>query len=121
MKSHWIYHNGTRIFIADFSNYGANGAGVKSETAYIIELLKSEPDHSVLSLTSVENTFANEDIIRALSELLPISNKKIKRRAVIGVTGFRRHFLDAFAAVIGNVKFSVFDSFDEACEWLVKP
>jgi hypothetical protein len=107
--------------MADFSGYVNNGPGVKAETQYIIELLKNEPDKSILSLTSVEGTYANEDILRALSELLPITNKKIKRRAVIGVTGFRRHFLDAFAAVIGNVKFSVFDSEKEALDWLTKP
>jgi hypothetical protein len=120
MKSHWIYHNSVRIFIADFSGYGSNGAGVKAEAEYVVQLLRSEPDKSVLSLSTVEGTFANEDILRALTELLPISNKKIKRRAVIGVTGFRRHFLDAFAAVVGNVKFSVFDTTEEALDWLSK-
>jgi hypothetical protein len=121
MKSHWIYYKGVRVFLADFSNYGANGAGVKAETAFVAELLKNEPDHSVLSLTNVEGTFANEDIIRALAELLPITNKKVRRRAVVGVSGFRRHFLDAMAAVIGNIKFSVFDTMEEAYEWLAKP
>lgn len=121
MKSHWVYYNGVRIFLADFSNYGANGAGVKAETQYIIELLKNEPDNSVLSLTDVDGTYANEDILRALAELLPASNKKIKRRAVVGVTGFRRHFLDAFVAVVGNIKFSVFDTGEEAYTWLSKP
>jgi hypothetical protein len=121
MKSHWVYYNSVRIFLADFSNYGANGAGVKAETQYIIQLLNNEPNNSVLSLTNVDGTFANEDILRSLSELLPISNKKVKRRAVTGVTGFRRHFLDAFLAVVGNVKFSAFDTVEEAYEWLSKP
>lgn len=121
MKAHWIYHNSVRIFMADFSHYGSDGAGVKAETEYIIELLKVEKDNSVLSLTNVEGTFANEDIMRALAELLPISNKKVKRRAVVGVTGFRRHFLDAFAAVVGNVKFSAFDTVEEALTWLSRP
>jgi hypothetical protein len=121
MKSHWIFYKGVRIFLADFSNYVSDGAGIKAETQHIIGLLKNEPDHSVLSLSTVDGTFANEDILQALTELVPISNKKVKRRAVIGVSGFRRHFLDAFAAVIGNVKFSVFDTHEEACDWLVKP
>jgi hypothetical protein len=120
MKSHWVYYNGVRIFLADFSNYGANGAGVRAETQYIIELLKNEPDNSVLSLTDVGGTYANEDILHALADLLPTSNKKIKRRAVTGVTGFRRHFLDAFMAVVGSAKFSVFDSGEEAYNWLSK-
>jgi hypothetical protein len=119
MKSHWIYYQDIRIFLADFSNYGSNGPSVKAETQYIIEMLKNEPGHSVLSVTYVEGTFANEDILRALTDLLPISNAKIKRRAVVGVAGFRRHFLDAFASLVGNVKFSAFDTLEQAYAWLV--
>jgi hypothetical protein len=121
MKSRWIYHNSVKIFLADFSNYADDGNGVKAETRYIISLLSNEPDQSVLSLTTVEGTFANEDIMRALSDLLPVSNKKVKRRAVIGVTGFRRHFLEALSALVGNVKFSVFDTQVQAMDWLIKP
>ena len=118
MKSRWAYHKGKRIFIADFSNYGSDAKAVKAETQYIASLLKNEPDHSVLSIASVDGTFANEDVLRALVELVPISNKYIKRRAVTGVTGFRRHFLDAFAKVVGDLKFSVFDTMEQAMDWL---
>ncbi|MDX9991638.1 MAG: hypothetical protein RBS68_06255 [Anaerolineales bacterium] len=121
MQSHWVYHHGVRIFLADFSHYGANAAAVQAETQYIIQILNGEPDHSVLSLTNMEATFANEDILRALSELLPVTNKKVRRRAVTGVSGFRRHFLDAFAATVGNAKFSAFDSDEEAYQWLATP
>lgn len=118
MKSHWIYYQGIRIFLADFSEYGSNGPGVRTEAQYIIEMLKVEPDNSVLSVTYVEGTFANEDILRALADLLPISNKKVKKRAIVGVSGFRRHFLDAFLAAVGNIKFLAFDTLEDAYNWL---
>jgi hypothetical protein len=121
MQSHWTYHQGVRIFLADLSNYGANATAVEAETQYIVQILNAEPDNSVLSLTNVSGTFANEDILRALSALLPVTNKKVRRRAVTGVSGFRRHFLEAFAAIVGNAKFFAFDTAEEAYEWLVKP
>jgi hypothetical protein len=50
---------------------------------------------------------------------VPITNKYVKRRAVVGVSGFRRHFLYAFAKVVGNINFSVFDSLPQALDWIV--
>lgn len=119
MKSRWEYHKGYRIFIADFSHYGSDVQLIRAETQHIISLLKKEPLHSVLSLTTVEDTYANEEILRALAELLPISNQYVKRRAVVGITGFRRHFLDAFVRLVGEVRFSSFDTQQQALDWLV--
>jgi hypothetical protein len=120
MQSHWVEHKGRRVFIADFSNFRDHGAGVMAECEAIKKTLEGEPPHSVLSLTNVEGTFANEDIIKALMELVPITNKRVKRRAVVGMTGFRRHFLYAFAKVVGEINFTVFDTLPEALDWIVK-
>jgi hypothetical protein len=119
MKSHWVFHKGTRIFISDFSNYGSDAAGVRQECRDVVELLKKESFHSVLAVTTVEGTFANEEIIRALVDLVPQTNQYIKRRAVVGVSGFRRHFLDVFGKVVGNLTFSTFETMPEALDWLV--
>jgi hypothetical protein len=116
MKSHWIEHKGKRIFIADFSNFRDDGAGIRAEC----QAIEIEPMHSVLSLTNVDGTFANEDIMKAFVELVPITNKRVKRRALVGVAGFRRHFIYALAKVIGDVNFTVFDTLPEALDWIVK-
>lgn len=120
MKSHWIMHQGRPIFIADFSHFAGDAAGVRAECEGIKEALKREALHSVRSLTNVDGTFANEDVIRALLDLVPVTNTYIKKRAVIGVSGFRRHFLYAFAKVVGNLTFSVFDTPEEALDWLAR-
>jgi hypothetical protein len=119
MKSHWVTHNGTKVFISNFSNLGGDAAAVKAECDSIRAALENEPPRSVLAITNVEGTFANEDILRVLAELVPITNKYVKRRAVVGVSGFRRHFLYAFAKVVGNINFSVFDSLPQALDWIV--
>jgi hypothetical protein len=120
MKSHWVEHKGKRVFISDFSNFRDDGAGVHAECQAIKSELEIEPLHSVLALTNVEGTFANEDIMKALVELVPVTNKRVKRRALIGVAGFRRHFIYALAKVVGDINFTVFDTLPEALDWIVK-
>lgn len=119
MKSHWVEHKGKRVFIADFSNYHDDAAGIRTEGQFVIKELESEPPHSALVISNVEGTFANEDIIKVLVELVPITTKKVKRRAVVGLAGFRRHFLYAFAKVVGDINFTVFDTLLEALDWIV--
>jgi len=60
------------------------------------------------------------DIIGHLVDLVSVTNKYIKKRAVVGVSGYRRHLLYAFSKVVGDLKFSVFDTLDEALAWVVK-
>lgn len=120
MKSHWRIHQGVQVFIADFSQRGGNTAEIEAECEAIKQELNGRPPHSVLSISYVEGTLANEDIIKHLVELVKITNQYIKKRAVVGVSGYRRHLLYAFSKVVGELKFSVFDSLDEALDWLVK-
>lgn len=120
MKSRWLTHKGAPVFIADFSQRGSNAAEIQAECEAIKQVLANEPLHSVLSVSYVEGTLANEDIIKHLVALVPDTNKYIKKRAVVGVSGYRRHLLYAFSKVVGDLKFSVFDTLDEALDWLVK-
>lgn len=120
MKSRWQTHQGVQVFIADFSHRGSNADEIVAECEAIRQALAGEPPHSVLSISYVEGTLANEDIINHLIELVKETNQYIKKRAVVGVIGYRRHLLYAFSKVVGELKFSVFDSLDEALDWLVK-
>ncbi len=120
MKSHWLTHQGIRVFIADFSHRGSNAAEIAAECEAIKQELAGQPPHSILSISYVEGTLANEDIINHMVELVKVTNQYIKKRAVVGVSGYRRHLLYAFSKVVGDLKFSVFDSLDEALNWLVK-
>jgi hypothetical protein len=120
MKSRWVEHKGKRVFIADFSNFHDDAAGVRAEYKAIISEFEIEPVHSVRAISNVEGTFANEDILKVLVEGVSITSKWVKRRAVVGMTGFRRHFLYAFAKVVGDINFTVFDTLPEALDWIVK-
>lgn len=120
MKSHWTTHKGARIFIADFSNYGGDAAAVQAEADYVSQLLQLEPPDSVLSIAHVEGTFANEGTMRTLMTLVPVTTKYVKKRCVVGVRGFRKHLLAGFTRLTGRAQFTIFDTMDEALDFLAR-
>jgi hypothetical protein len=120
MKSHWIVYKGVRIFVADFSNYGSDAAAVQMEADYVIQLLQAEPPASVLSIAHVDGTFANEHTMRTLMNLVPVTNKFVKKRCTVGVRGFRKHLLAGFTRLTGRAQFTILDTMDEACDFLAK-
>jgi len=120
MRSYWIRRNGKRIFIADFSNLGSDAKAVYSETQAIQGILKLETPASVRSITYVEGTYGSPEVIQALADLLPVSNKYIRMRALVGVTGFRKHFLEAFTKLVSDVHFKQFDTLEQALDWLAE-
>jgi hypothetical protein len=119
MKSHWSVYQGKRVFISDFSNCGNNAQAVAEECGAIKATLASEMPKSILAIVDVEGTFVNPEIIQAFRQILPTTNKYVKRRAVIGLSGFRRNFVFLVSNFVGSVNFHAFDTLDEAQEWIV--
>jgi hypothetical protein len=113
-------HKGIRIFIADFSDYGSDAEAVQAEADYIIKTLQAEPPDSALSVAHVDGTFANEKTMRILMNLVPVTNKYVKRRCTVGVRGFRKHLLAGFTKLTGRAQFTICDSLEEAFELLIK-
>jgi hypothetical protein len=120
MKSHWVTHQGKRVFISDFSNLNYDVAAVHEECEAIKTALAGEPPKSILAIVDMEGTFANDKIVGEFRQLLPTTTKDVKRRAVIGLKGFRKHFVFFVTKVVGEVNFSVFDSLNEAQDWIVR-
>lgn len=120
MKSRWVMHRGVDIFIADFSHHGSDAAAIAAECDAIRQELHGRPPHSVRSVSYVEGTLANEDIIHHLLELVKETNQYVQKRAVVGVSGYRRYLLYAFSKVVGDLKFNVFDTLEQALDWLAE-
>ena len=119
MKSHWVEHKGKRIFITDFSRLGSDAESLQAEAAAVIQALKNEPPNSVLAITNVEHTIANEKTMRILRETLPHTNPFVRARAVVGVHGFRKHIVAAFTRLTGRTQFIIFETMEEALDWIV--
>ncbi len=120
MKSRWINHNGVRVFISDFSDYGTDVAAMQTEADEIIKIIQQEPAASILSLALVEGTNANEQTMRVLQKQVSITNPHIKARAIVGLHGFRKHLITAFARITGRTQFIIFETEAEALDYLVK-
>ena len=119
MKSHWITYQNNRIFIADFTNLGTNQHALDEEGKAIKVALEPELTKSVLAITNVDGTYINENMINTFRSILADTNRIVKRRAVVGLGGFRRHFVFLFSKFAGNADFVAFDSLDDACRWIV--
>lgn len=120
MKSHWITHRDKRIFLVDYSNFGANTALIREEAKGIIEAVTHEPPNSVLALTDVRGTTGTLDTIAVMKRVVTSTNKHVRRRAVVGVAGLRESLLDMVNRVTGNKPFASFQDLEAAKEWLVK-
>lgn len=120
MKSHWVEHKGKRVFIAEYSNFGASSAALKVEAEDVIKALTQEPINSVLTISNVVGTTATRDNLQALMDILPHTNKYVKKRCVIGVSGVRWTFVEAFNQLTGRAKLQSFHSLEDALDWIVQ-
>lgn len=120
MKSRWITHRGKRIFLVDYSNFGSNTALIREEAKGIIETVTREPLNSVLALTDVRGTTGTLNTISVMKRVVTSTNRHVRRRAVVGVSGLRESLLDMVNRVTGNKPFAAFQDIEAAKEWLVK-
>jgi hypothetical protein len=119
MKSHWITHRGKRIFLVDYSDFGSNTA-LTEEANGIIEAVTRELPNSVLALSDVRGTTGTLDTLAIMKRVVTSTNRHVRRRAVVGVSGLRESLLDMVNRVTGNKPFAVFQDMEAAKEWLVK-
>ncbi len=120
MKSHWIEHQGKRIFYADYSQFGDDHASLAAEVEQAVWALAAEPLKSVLVLANFEGsepTFANLNVIRRLA---PRSNSAVIKRALLGLSSSSRFFMTTFSNVIGETPVAAFDNKEKALEWLIQ-
>jgi hypothetical protein len=120
MKSHWIEHGGTRVFIADFRGFETDASGLQQECEDIKAELSTQPLKSVRSISVVEGTVGTPEILRVFKDLLPYTSKYVAKRAAVGLTGARRKFLDVIDKLTGGTHFVTFDTLPEALDWIVQ-
>ncbi len=120
MKSYWTEHQGKRVFIAEYSNFGLNSAALQKEADEIIAALQREPPDSVLAISNVAGTTASTENLQILKSILPHTNQVVRKRCVVGVTGIRWYFVDIFNQLTGAAKLRSFATLEEALDWIVK-
>jgi hypothetical protein len=119
MKSKWIEHHGKKIFHIDLSNFYSDTEGFKQELDEASQITVAQPENSVLIITDVRNTVISTAALKIAQESSAATTKHVRKTAVVGISGFRRYFMDTISAFTGQ-KFSAFDTMEEAMDWLVK-
>ena len=119
MKSHWLKHQGKRIFYADYSGFGSDTIALQQEVSEAVNQISQEPEKSVLVLVNFENTEASISNLAVMRKLVTHANRAVIKRALLGVSGSRRFFITTFANVTGGTLITAFDSREKALDWLV--
>jgi hypothetical protein len=117
MKSHWMTHNGKKVFYADYSNLRLDE--LKVEVAAVEPVLCSMPKNSVLSLADVRGTYGTREVMDVLKTLTNKTKPHVHKRAVVGVTGVQTILLKALNSFTGQETVP-FNDIESALDWLVK-
>ncbi len=120
MKTQWIHHKGKRVLLADFSNFGMNVADAQKEMDEAVRLARAEPHDSVCTLTDVRGTKGSPEMFAAMRATSERITPYAKRRAVVGIAGAQRVFLDIINKLAGKKSLVTFDDIDKARDWLVE-
>jgi hypothetical protein len=118
MPVKWMDHKGKRILYADYR-------GLKPEQ---IDSLARETDANlaaspvkVLFLTNIEGAIVTIETMRNVKKSAgSVLRDKVEKIAVVGVTGVKKVFFDAFVTALGKTNARSFRTEKEALEWLVE-
>ncbi|MBI1854837.1 MAG: STAS/SEC14 domain-containing protein [Chloroflexi bacterium] len=119
MKSKWIEHNGKKIFYQDFSSLFYNAQAVKDELAAVQEVVLKEPENSVLVISNFKDTQIGADLMGTLNEASEKTKNRVRKTAVLGVTGFKRTLGDMLSRLTGQ-PLKYFENEEEAKNWLTE-
>ncbi len=122
MKTQWIHHKGQKILLADYSNFGFDAAGTRSEMEVAIKLASAEALDSILTLTNVENTKLSPEMYEKMKDTAAKIGPYTRRRAVVGIVGTQRKVLDLINKLPGQSgkQLKLFDDLEAAKNWLVE-
>lgn len=120
MPAKWMECRGKRILYVDFRNLSSQE---------ILPLMKESDDMvvsspgRVLYLGNIEDATVSREVMAQLRQYADKSvRKKFEKLAVVGVTGVKKVFFDAFVTMLdkSSVQVKSFKTEDEALKWLVE-
>ena len=119
MRSQWIEYKGKKIFYQDFSKLFYNSTAVKAELAEVQNIVKTQPQNSVLILTDMRDTNVGSDLLPAMNAASAATKAYARKTAVLGVTGAKRKLADLLSTLTGQ-SLKYFDDMESAKDWLTE-
>lgn len=88
---------------------------LKANTKFVLEM----PGDGLLTLSDFTNTYATDEFLQyAQTEESKAAAKKTRKKAMLGITGIKKIFLNTYNALSGN-RAKAFDDMQAAKEYLV--
>jgi hypothetical protein len=120
MKSKWISHKGTRVFLADFSSFGSDVDGFRAEFEATWDAIALEPVESVLILVDIRQTDLSREAVAIIKEKGPLLSPHLRKGAVVmRWTGFTKVILESISRLVGRSP-RPFDNLEDAKDWLIR-
>jgi hypothetical protein len=120
----WIEHKGKKILYIDYSNLQSS---VPAQKAEALELMKQVRkvfeglNEKTLFMSDVTDAVPDKDTLNGLKELAGFANGKqiVARECVVGMSSMQKVLMNVINFV-SKAKLTMFDSIEEAKEWLVQ-
>jgi len=116
-RCRFIEHRGKQILFHDLANIMNPQEGFPVVEASKAIMVK-QPKESVLTLTWVEGSRFNREIVDALRDLVKHNKPYVKAGAIVGLSGLQKVVYITVTQLSGR-RLPVFATVDEAKDWLV--
>jgi hypothetical protein len=116
----FIEYKGKQIYYVDYSNIKTNPEflAIIKQTNAFREKIKSEGKRDLLMLVDFSGSYVFGEVLEEIKKAGKITKELTLREAVVGITGGKRILLK-IVQKITNMNISVFDTVEEAKNWLV--
>ncbi len=113
----WIDYKGKKILYSDCSNLKTEEANRKQLEIQMDTIAKSK--EPVLLLVNVEGSVMTPANTEYTKKRLQELGKKVKKSALVGVTGFKPVIVEGIGRAAGDLNQAMFATLDEAKDWLI--
>jgi hypothetical protein len=116
----FVEYKGQSIYYVDYSNIKSNDEfmSVIKQSNSFREKVRSEGKKDLLMLVDISGSFVYGDVLTEIKKAGKITKELTLKEAVVGISGGKKILLRIVQSFT-NMNLKVFDSIDEAKDWLV--
>jgi hypothetical protein len=120
LGARFVEHKGKMIYYVDYSNIKTNDEflAVIKQTNAFREKIKAEGKNNLLMLVDLSGSFVYGEVLEEIKKAGKFTKEITAREAVVGITGGKKILLK-IVQTITQMNLRVFDTLEEAKDWLV--
>ena len=120
----WIEHKGKKILYIDYSNLHTSVPAQKEEALEVMRQVRrifEALNEKTLFISDVTDSVPDKDTLDGLKELAGFANEKqiVAKECVVGMSSMQKVLMNVINFV-SRARLTMFDSVEEAKEWLVQ-